>query len=302
MPSEKKETRFPVRRFGAIALVVAACALLARRLLRMADVVRPGQRDGVALVTAVAHARQPRRHGHRDRDAPAQGLRRRRHAGLRAAEEAARGHRRHRQGRTAPRRDRPLGLPGQGRRRSRAAAQPAGAARRPAGAARARANCSSRASRTSTARTQPRPTRCKAPRRPQQSALAQVNAIRAQIQQTAVDPARRRGEPRLHQDLCADRGHRRLAGGEAGPDAERQPAGAHRHAHRGPVDDDGAGPGFGGRRAEAARRHGRLLHHAGRRQPPLLRQAAPDPAHADRGEQRRALRRAVRRGESRTRR
>ena len=35
----------------------------------------------------------------------------------------------------------------------------------------------------------------------------------------------------------------------------------------------------------------------GGRQPPLLRQAAPDPAHADRGEQRRALRRAVRRGE-----
>ena len=45
-------------------------------------------------------------------------------------------------------------------------------------------------------------------------------------------------------------------------------------------------------------RHGRLLHHAGRRQPPLLRQAAPDSADADGGQQRRALRCAVRRAES----
>ena len=237
-------------------------------------------RDGREPGHGGGRARRSRGHRHRDRHAAAQGFRRRRHAGLRAAEEAARG-----QSAPSSRRDScwPRSTPRSTRPRSTATARSCSTSGRSSPTGR-RSSSSPQLQFTRqqnlTARTPPRPTRCRAPRRREQSALAQVDGDPGADRADRIHAARRRGQPRLHQDLRADGRHRRVADGEAGPDAERQPAGADHPAHRRSFDDDGVDPGVRGRRAEAARRHGRLLHHAGRRQPPALgklRQILPTP-------------------------
>ena len=114
-----------------------------------------------------------------------------------------------------------------------------------------------------------------APRR-----VAQIDVAEGADPADRIDAARRRGEPRLHQDLRADvraRWCRRRAKQGQTLNANQQAPIVMRIADlstmtvQTQVSEADV--------LAAARRHGRLLHHARQRRAPLVRQAAPD--HAD---------------------
>ena len=115
-----------------------------------------------------------------------------------------------------------------------------------------------------------------------ESAKAQIDALKAQIEQTRSTLRGDEANLELHQDLRADGRHRGLAEREAGPDAERQPVGADRRAHRRSVDDDGADAGLRSRRvASCASGMDVYFTTLGDQTQALVRQAAPDRADAE---------------------